>query len=211
MLKEARSSGSPHAADRQAQSCAQCGAEAVDTVEHRHTFPYGAGASAADLTVDLPVRRCRTCGFEFLDRESERIKLEAVCEHLGVLSPSGIRGIRERYGMTQAEFAEVTGLGTATLVRWENGSMNHTRAYDRYIRLLERSEIMEQLRRLAARADRRGDPDNSVDRQWRALRVTERSLSIRFDLRASRSATVRRTRGAGPVRRPVELRRPSVR
>ena len=39
--------------------------------------------------------------------------------------------------MTQAEFAEVTGLGTATLVRWENGSMNHTRAYDRYIRLLE--------------------------------------------------------------------------
>ena len=182
-----RSHRALHAVKRE-RSCARCGAATVDTVEQRHTFRYGVEDSAVDLTVNLPVRRCRACGFEFLDRESERIKLEAICAHLGVLSPSGIRRIRERHGMTQAEFAEVTGLGTATLVRWENGSMNHTRAYDRYVRLLERSEIMEQLRRLVARADRRGDLDDSVDRRWRALRVTERSLSIRFDLRASRSA-----------------------
>lgn len=184
MLREARSSGGPHAADRQAQSCAQCGAEAVDTTEHRHTFRYGAGEAAVDLTVDLPVRRCRKCGFEFLDRESERIKLEAICEHLGVLSPSGIRRIRERYGMTQAEFAEVTGLGTATLVRWENGSMNHTRAYDRYVRLLENREVMRQLRELAEPAAP-GKDSIIIDNRWRALREDRLRRRAPFSLRRS--------------------------
>jgi putative zinc finger/helix-turn-helix YgiT family protein len=174
-------------------------------VKHRHTFRYGAGESAADLTVDLPVRRCGVCGFEFLDSESERIKLEAICEHLGVLSPSGIRCIRERYGMTQAKFAEVTGLGTATLVRWENGAMNHTRAYDRYIRLLENPEIMRQLRGLAEPVDFGGEPGTGDDCRWRLLRVTDRSWRVSFGLRHSRSAAARRAR-RGRQGTPASLR-----
>ena len=166
---------------RQARSCARCGAETVETVEHRHTFRYGAGDAAADLTVDLPVRRCTTCGFEFLDRQSEAIKLEAICEHLGVLSPGGLRRIRARYGMTQAEFADVTGLGTATLVRWENGSMNHTRAYDRYIRLLDSPEVMRQLKRLVQPSESLIERPNTADRRWRARKVTR-------DLRQHQSA-----------------------
>ncbi len=134
------------AVSQKPRSCARCGAEAVEAVEHRHTFRYGSGEAAADLTVDLPVRRCKACGVEFLDRQSEAIKLEAICEYLGVLSPAGLRRTRARYGMTQAEFADVTGLGIATVVRWENGSMNHTPAYDRYIRLLESPEVMRQLK-----------------------------------------------------------------
>ena len=153
--------------------CAQCGAKAVDTVEQRHTFRYGTGESAADLAVDLPVRCCATCGFEFLDGESERIKLEAICEHLGVLSPAGIRRIRERYRMTQAEFAQVTGLGTASLVRWENGSMNHTRAYDRYIRLLESPDVMRRLRRLSEPAGRRAPLPIAAGGRWRACEDTD--------------------------------------
>ena len=65
--------------------------------------------------------------------------------------------------MTQAEFAEVTGLGTATLVRWENGSMNHTRAYDRYMRLLENPEVMRQLRELACPVVSRSNLPKAVD------------------------------------------------
>ena len=153
--------------------CAQCGARAVETVEQRHTFRYGTGESAAELTVHLPVRRCATCGFEFLDGESERIKLEAICEHLGVLSPAGIRRIRERYGMTQAEFARVTGLGKASLVRWENGSMNHTRAYDRYVRLLESPDVMRRLRRLSEPAHRRAPLPIGAGGPWRACEDTD--------------------------------------
>ena len=83
--------------------------------------------------------------------------------------------------MTQAEFADVTGLGTATLVRWENGSMNHTRAYDRYIRLLESPEVMRQLRRLVQPSEPVTERANTVDRRWRARRVTQ-------DLRRHQSA-----------------------
>ncbi len=185
---------------KQERSCARCGAEAVDTVEHRHTFRYGAGESAADLTVELPIRRCGTCGFEFLDRESERIKLEAICEHLGILSPSGIRRIREYYGMTQAEFAEITGLGTATLVRWENGSMNHTRAYDRYMRLLENDRIMKELRTLVEPGPPSSDPPKTVLSPWRALREADRRRGTLFSLR--RKAGARRSRrGGGRQRR----------
>lgn len=165
------------------RACARCGTEAVDTIDHRHTFRYGSGESAADLTVNLPVRRCGECGFEFLDRESERIKLEAICEHLGILSPAGIRRIREGYGMTQAEFADVTGLGTATLVRWENGSMNHTRAYDRYMRLLENGRIMNELKRLVEPATRDSDLRNAVDSPWRTLRDAHRRKEDPFSLR----------------------------
>lgn len=158
------------AVGRPEQSCAQCGAEAVKTVEHPHTFRYGSGKSAADLTVTLPVRHCTACDFQFLDEESERIELEAICEHLGILSPLGIRRLRENYGMTQAEFAQVTGLGTATLVRWENGSMNHTRAYDRYMRLLEDPKVMQRLRRLTQPAAIRDEARHSD--KWRVLITT---------------------------------------
>lgn len=158
---------------RQEWSCAQCGAQTVETVEQRHTFRYGSGESAADLTVELPVRRCTACGFEFLDQQSEEIKLEAICEHLRVLSPAGIRRIRTRHGMTQAEFAEVTGLGTASLVRWENGSMNHTRAYDRYIRLLDSPNVMRRLKRLAGLAGTPIEQAHPGDERWRVRKVTE--------------------------------------
>ncbi len=206
----ARSDRAPHAT-RQERSCGRCGAETVDTVEHLHTFRYGAGKSAADLTAHLPVRRCGTCGFEFLDQESERIKLEAICEHLGVLSPSGIQRIRERYGMTLAAFAEVTGLGTATLVRWENGSMNHTRAYDRYIRLLEKPEIMRELKRLAEPVESGSDLDAGEDLQFRAVRVSRSSRKVLFRLRCSRPARGRNLRGAGRVRQPpAKESRPSA-
>ena len=38
--------------------------------------------------------------------------------------------------MTRAKFAQVTGLGEASLNRWENGLTIQTYAYDRYLRLL---------------------------------------------------------------------------
>ena len=171
---------------RNGLSCAQCESRAVDTVSLRHSFRYGAGESAADLTVELPVRRCAACGFEFLDHESEKVKLEAICEHLDIVSPMGMRRIRERYGMTQAEFAEVTGLGTATLVRWENGSMNHTRAYDRYVRLLANPDVMARLRKLVRTSPPSLKRANILKGPWRAIRLTDDLAAAKesFNLRA---------------------------
>ena len=75
--------------------------------------------------------------------------------------------------MTQAEFARITGLGAASLVRWENGSMNHTRGYDRYIRLLENPDVMRQLRRLSEPEVRRTLSPTAAGSRWRVCDDTD--------------------------------------
>jgi putative zinc finger/helix-turn-helix YgiT family protein len=125
-----------------------CGEDQVTTYNYRYDFEYGSGGSAVTLQVELPIRRCDTCDFEFLDQEGERIKHEAVCRHLGVLTSTEIRGIRERYGMSRASFAELTGLGEATLNRWENGVVIQNPANDRYLRLLSMPDVFGRLSHL---------------------------------------------------------------
>lgn len=68
-------------------ACFECGATA-DTRWREHVFPYGAGASAVELNVTLPVRVCRSCGFEFLDHEAETLQHEAVCAQGEPFRPS---------------------------------------------------------------------------------------------------------------------------
>ena len=48
--------------------------------------------------------------------------------------------------MSRASFAQATGLGEASLNRWENGLNIQTHANDRYLRLLKHPGIMRQLR-----------------------------------------------------------------
>ena len=130
--------------------CPQCGtAGGIRTLAHRHTFTYGSDQSGVELTVDVPLRRCTSCDFQYLDQEAERLKHEAVCQHLGVLSPGEIRRIRESYQMTRTRFAEVTGLGEASLNRWENGLTIQTQGNDRYIRLVALPGTMKHLKDLA--------------------------------------------------------------
>ncbi len=118
------------------RQCPQCGEYTVTTHWHHDTFRYGSGDTAPTLHVDLPVRRCDPCDFEFLDHEGEHLRHEAVCRHLGVLSPGDISDIRTRLRMTRAAFARVTGLGEATLNRWENGAVVQNLANDRYLRII---------------------------------------------------------------------------
>ena len=106
--------------------------------QHERTeYIYGTGDSAVTLSVDLPVRQCESCDFEYLDHVAERLIHNAVCRHLGVLNPEEIRGIRRRHGMSRAAFARFAGLGEAAIGRWEAGSAIQNRATDRHLRLLD--------------------------------------------------------------------------
>ena len=131
-------------------SCPVCGRGGIATTWNIHGFDYGTGESVVGLQARVPVHRCGTCEFEYLDEEAERLKHTAICEHLGVLPPNEIRRIREDYGMTRAAFARVTGLGEASLNRWENGLSIQTHANDRYLRLLARPENMSRLQEFTA-------------------------------------------------------------
>ena len=153
-------------------TCFECDAPA-DTKWQKHTFTYGLDDSAVELPVNLPVRICSSCGFEFLDHEAEILKHEAVCVHLGVLSPKEIRAIREAYGLSRNEFAQVTGLGEATLNRWENGIKIQTLANDRYLRLLSQSGNMQWLKNLKSAARTTPADTNFREGKFRVLHVSD--------------------------------------
>ena len=69
-------------------SCAQCGATTVSTSWVDDTLVWGSGESATTISVRIPFRSCRSCDFTYLDDEAEDIRHNAVCRHLGVLTPS---------------------------------------------------------------------------------------------------------------------------
>lgn len=129
--------------------CFDCDADTRKVLQE-HTFTYGTGPDSAELTVTLPVHVCPSCGFECLDHEAQTLQHEAVCAHLGVLPPNDVRGIRKKYGMSRAAFSRVTGLGEATLNRWENGILIQSAANDRYLRLLAEPDNLRRLQRLDA-------------------------------------------------------------
>ena len=128
--------------------CPQCGEDSITTRWMLDSFRYGTGDSAVTLQVDLPVRRCQACDLQFLDHEGERLRHNAVCQHLGLLSPTEVLDIRKAYGMSRAAFAEITGLGEATLSRWENGAVIQNLANDRYLRLLSLPGVMASLQEM---------------------------------------------------------------
>ena len=126
-------------------TCPDCSGNRFSTVLHNDEFEYGVGHSAVMLRARVPVHCCDSCDFEFLGDEARLIKHEAVCRHLELLTPTEIRRIRERHGMSRTAFAEITGFGEATLNRWERGAVIQNRANDRYLRLLDLPEILQRL------------------------------------------------------------------
>lgn len=156
--------------------CAQCGAGGISTTRHGHEFVYGSGDSAVGLKVEIPIRHCTACDFHFMDSEAEEIKHRAVCRHFGVLPPEAIVNIRKKHGLSRAAFAQVTGLGEASLSRWEKGINIQNPANDRYIRLLEDPRVMQQLQEQAMHEGLKSrQPEGNV-LQFRSLKVTEELL-----------------------------------
>ncbi len=114
-----------------------------------HRFRYGVGPHAVEIEVTLPVRQCLACGFSFLDKEGEEKQHEAVCKHLGVMPPARIRQLRHSLGLSRAELARLTGLGEATISRWERGALIQNEANDRFLKLLAHKENVKRLKAYA--------------------------------------------------------------
>jgi putative zinc finger/helix-turn-helix YgiT family protein len=109
--------------DKETPVCPECGHSEMDTRWEDSPFTYGSGADAVEISVRLPVRKCCKCGFEFLDEEAEDLSHEAVCRHLGRLTPLQIKDLREKYVFSRADLERLTGLGEASIARWERGEL----------------------------------------------------------------------------------------
>jgi putative zinc finger/helix-turn-helix YgiT family protein len=128
-------------------SCPACGSQDVAEQWEDDVFDYGSGENAAKLSTLVPVCRCRNCGLDYTDDRAEKNRHAAVCRHLRILSPEEVLAIRERHMLTQQDFAAISGVGRASLARWEVGSIFQNTSSDDLLLLLGFAENLERLQR----------------------------------------------------------------
>lgn len=161
-------------------SCPDCCSTELQLRTSTEGFQYGLGEQLTTLYATVPVFHCISCGFEFTDHRAETARHEAVCRHLGVLTPREIVAIREEVGLSRAEFADLGGFGIASLQRWETGALIQNAANDRLIYLLQFTANRNRLHRKAQDAlqassgvDRISDPQRDASlMQGRVRRAT---------------------------------------
>jgi len=169
---------------KELKRCANCGFQPLrkETVTDR--FEYGPeGEKPISIVAEnVPVEACPNCGETYFGPAAAKVQHAAVCRALGLLTPEEIQALRERLGPTQADFARLTGIGEATISRWERGRMLPNRAMDFYLRLLQREDNERRLRTWT-----QGPAESSpIKAEFRCLRDIEktRSRSRRFALAA---------------------------
>ena len=160
---------------RPSLSCPACDKQAIQERWSEESFEYGLGEHSATLEVRVPLCHCENCGLEFTDHRAEEIRHAAVCRHLKLLAPAEIIAIRERNGMSQQAFADLSRIGRASLARWESGSIFQNASADSLLFLLCFSENIERLRMRFARCD--ANVNTNPDRPAEAP-ARFRSLSI---------------------------------
>lgn len=159
--------------------CPACGRHPLERRYIHDEFDYGPEDERIRVVAEaVPVLACPACEEIFYGPDAEQAHHRAICKALGLLTPEQIKKVRERAGMSQVEFARLTGIGVATLSRWEQGRLMQTRSLDGYLQLLD--AIPEAIRVLAKLHGRSPRPPKI----WRSLKVTAeiRSRLARFQL-----------------------------
>src|SRR5947209_8156694 len=121
----------------QGRRCPSCGHQPLVPQRIRDEFEYGPDDDRIAVVAEaVPVLACPACGETLYGPEAAAVRHQAICRALRLLSPAEIKALRERLGPDQENFSRLTGIGVATLSRWERGRLLQTRALDRYLRLL---------------------------------------------------------------------------
>ena len=115
-------------------------------------LPVNGEEVAVPSALHLSCPKCHEIVLRYQDaRRLGEDAIEIYRRKHGLLSANDIRAIRERFGLTQAEFASLLRLGANTLSRWESGRNVQTEAMDTLLRLIrDLPGSIDYLRRLAA-------------------------------------------------------------
>jgi len=118
-----------------AEECPDCGKKAVWQAVTRVLPQEFRGHT---LNVETACQECSHCGFRLLtDAQMDRLRkstLKAYQEEAELLTGEEITEARNRMGWSQAELATHSGLGSASIKRWELGLIVQTEANDAALR-----------------------------------------------------------------------------
>jgi YgiT-type zinc finger domain-containing protein len=85
---------------------------------------------------DLPVLRCSNCGREMIPSDSLKRISAALSAEPDQFTRKQLYRFLEQFDLSQAEAAEITGLGAKTISRWLRGTQVISRSMGYYLRLL---------------------------------------------------------------------------
>lgn len=130
------------------QRCGKCGRRQmqVATVAYDKTIEHVGRVYRVHIC-DLTAPQCAHCKSVSLDDEADQRISAAFRREAHLLAPDEIRSGREGLGLTQKQFANLLGVGEATVSRWETGAQIQQRALDRFLRVcLANPAAVEMLR-----------------------------------------------------------------
>ena len=132
-------------------ACLRCGTTMIERQGSLKLAVNGEDV-AVPSTLHMSCPKCGETVMRFAD--ARRLQQDAIAiyrQRHGLLSASEIKAIRERYSLTQGEFARLLHLGANTISRWEAGRNVQTEAMEMLLRLIrDLPGSLDYLRRHAA-------------------------------------------------------------
>lgn len=132
-------------------ACPRCGATMVER-RSALKLPVNGEEVSVPSAVHLRCPKCQEIVLRFSD--AKRLQQDAIAIYRkkhGLLSADEIRGIRERFGLTQSQLAHLLRLGANTISRWEAGRNVQTEAMEMLLRLIrDLPGSLDYLRRQSA-------------------------------------------------------------
>jgi len=132
-------------------TCPECGKGQLFLIYESEEFDYELGDEKLRVKVEnVPLEKCDQCGEVIAGTSAFRLRHDAICRTAGFYTPSEIRELRENLGLSQTEFAQLAGVGTATVSRWERGRLLQNRGNDNLLFLLTLESNRKLLQERAA-------------------------------------------------------------
>jgi len=109
--------------------CPECGQGQLRTITRTEEFDFDLGDEIVKVRAEnVPVEKCDKCGEVMSGPAAAKVRHEAICRAVRLLTPSEIKAIRDRLGWSQQHLADLTGIGIATVSRWERGRLLQNRS-----------------------------------------------------------------------------------
>lgn len=110
-------------------------------------FSFRAGGVDYPVHSSYPAHVCADCGASFIGESGEVARHEAICAALNRLTPREILTLRQnKLRLSRKALSELSGIGEASLARWEAGELIQSESNDNLLRLLMMPENVEKLR-----------------------------------------------------------------
>jgi DNA-binding transcriptional regulator YiaG len=110
-------------------------------------FSFRAGGVDYPVHSGYPAHLCADCGASFVGESGEVARHEAVCSAMNRLTPREILTLRQdKLRLSRKALSKLSGIGEASLARWEAGELIQSESNDNLLRLLMMPENVERLR-----------------------------------------------------------------